>query len=79
MKDDGVLSISELTSGSMAIASFTIDNGTFKGSTLVKRNVTFKMANVAEQGFYWCRIQDSFGRVVDSKKASIILIGKNPI
>ena len=77
MKDDGVLRISELNSGSMTVDSFTIDNGIFKGSTIVRRNVTFKVVNVAEQGMYWCRIQDSFGRVVDSKKASVILIGKN--
>ena len=76
MVDNGVLNVSGLASVSTTREWTDVVSGIYKDSTSVQEGLHFTITNVNEQGLYWCKLEDSLKRVVESNKASVKLLGK---
>lgn len=77
MKDGTVLDTSKLKLSSTTTVQKT-GSGFFTGSTQVSRSLSFTVEKADQQGFYWCRIQDSFSRTVESNRSTIKFTGNQP-
>lgn len=65
-----------LTSESMVTESESVTSGIYKGSTSLTKRLTFIVKEVDEQGLYWCQLKDAMNNIVESKKASVKLLGE---
>ena len=75
IKDGNVLDTRKLKSSSTTTVQKS-GTGFFTGSTQFSRSLSFTVEKADQQGFYWCRIQDSLSRTVESNRSTIKFTGK---
>ena len=77
IKDGKVLDASKLKLSSTTTVQKS-GTGFFTGSTQFSQSLSFTVEKADQQGFYWCRIQDSLSRTVESNRSTIKFTGNQP-